>query len=817
MKKVINKLMVAILSVSTVLTMSSCDNGSKLVEMTSVSGRVLDGVLANALVCLDTNGDYSCADEQVDYKTTTDGVGTFSLKSLPSELLKASTIVVQTRSNSADNAEVVQKILAAPGVVAYYNADDLNISALLSLVTFDMNTSGKDYISATAGTMGLFGLEGEAFDLSRLNYIQYASSNTAALALRELNSALFDNTNYDAIFDAVQSYDKAARSISSSMDADYPEQIKLTAEEHLQLLEQIVYTLEELIREVMLINLGINLDFPEGLIPQRVVSSVEEINQALDDVESGHTVDLNNLSKNIVSTAAGIASAIPGPTMVVGGVITVATFFWPETPKDYTEISQQLYQDAQNLIQNELLKNKYAELVNEFIGVRTYLVQYTNATSDKERKDTYHIALLEMKKLLDKSAGAETNNDYEAAKMLLPMNKIIFTTYFLMLREQYNYAEILDKYWDESSPEVRKNALLKEWVRVYKIYRDKFYGAHGHGGDTALYNQFLSWRMGPAFVSEVYSENCGVSYCDDERTVTDKFSDFVIKYIGYGGVFSGNGDRFEPDGLAVRIRLLSTSKLAIAKELASLAYLPRFFPQNETVDGVLVSELVPEAQGVFSTIFPEELKLIFVGPLSPGCVNFNPLDRMVLPPYGCKHSDTKSDLLPSRAGDSITDLKIYFHQLMFLRSNTRWDSRVTGATITYASGESKEYKSPMPESGTSHIWRAEEVRTAFLEPSRYLTGLSSYSSSSIYRNPITALSLESSFIENDGKVTPKLLNVESSEPVTVSSAIYKHPGVSGSLDMQVTGMSFYNPDDNGSVGMMYMNFAFTPDTWGARE
>ena len=67
--------------------------------------------------------------------------------------------------------------------------------------------------------------------------------------------------------------------------------------------------------------------------------------------------------------------------------------------------------------------------------------------------------------------------------------------------------------------------------------------------------------------------------------------------------------------IALKQRLESTSKLDVSKQLTLLSYLPRMFPADEEY----VQQNIPEAQGAFSTIFPDELKLIKVGPIARAC------------------------------------------------------------------------------------------------------------------------------------------------------------------------------------------------------
>ena len=788
---------------------SRSDSSSNL---PTIQGKVSSyNYIKNANVCLDSNNDMYCSDEPSSYNTTTNDKGEFTLMNLPSDSLKKGTILAVASGEGGS-------LIAAPGIAAYYNQTNFIVSPLLTLVALGNTNDTDSYYYDTITAFSLFRSIDSAFDLSRFDYVSNSGCDTAK-ALQYINNAVYSSSEVQALLNDSQNADRTLGTLdlapNNALPDDFGEKIIADA-------KAAGIDIEKALVEEMINSLDVDVDFPESLIPKDIaISTNQEINEIMERVESAHTSDINNLAKTIASTIGDIISDIPDPfSQTVGGVISVLTLVWPETPRDYSELSTALYRDAQNMMEKKIVQTKYDSFVTRFTLLKKDLDYYANAPSDFQRRQRYANAMASLRDLLAEVIGAPGQYDKQDAEYFIPMGKILYLGYFFMRREYYRFPEVLVEDWSNLTEEEKnstKKEALKNWVDDYKDYRNIFLGPNAAGGSEAVYNRFLNRRMSDTFLKMRFDTVFDVISSYNYLILEDAFTNKKIEYRYFDAYASLNIEFFQYSAEALKQRLLSTSKLDVAKELAILSYLPRVFPTDEPY----VKENVPKAQGAWSIIFPEELKLIKVGPIARSCSESTSISAShraaIIGTNYCTHNVGTSDVLPTNIdSDAVSSVNII--------TSAAPRKPMVGINIDYRSGENKEfyfsqYTSSYPT----------EMKRFKVQDKSYLTGMPVYFTTN-YSNAIISTyfstvdrgdhgyTFRSSFVDFGDLAERNKHSILDG----VDGATYGVEKTNASADFQLIGFGMLAagvemfPDNSGvqrGAMMLYPYFRFTPDSW----
>lgn len=131
-----NKLPLSLLLTGSALILASCGGGSSN-EQTTVSGKVMDGYIANATVCLDMNKNYLC--DAAEPSTTTDANGAYTLRFTGSA---ADQVILAQAFADAKDADDGGKTLDEAGRNGFTLAAPASqasvVSPLTTLVTLDL-------------------------------------------------------------------------------------------------------------------------------------------------------------------------------------------------------------------------------------------------------------------------------------------------------------------------------------------------------------------------------------------------------------------------------------------------------------------------------------------------------------------------------------------------------------------------------------------------------------------------------------------------------------------------------------------------------
>ncbi len=788
-----------------------------LLLSSKIKGKVLVSCyLQNATVCLDNSEDFSCADEPSYLRTITASDGSFSLN-LTSAHLESKNFIVETNADSSDscnNAVIPSgRKIVAPGVAAI-DTKDFIISPMLTLVALGDPTISNSYYYDTEAVFALFYREDNLFDLSRLNYVS-SSDVVISEGLKFINNAIFNSSDVQILLQPVVQKTGGSssnnRANAKALPDDFGDNIIAAA-------QAVGISIEDVLVDAMLYLVDISFDFPESLIPAGIaISTNEEINEILRRAEESHAFDPNNLGKTIAGLIGDIAGSSPDPvSQVVGGAISVVSAIWPETPRDYSELSKALYRDAQNMITQQIIAAKYDVFVTDFLLLKGKLDHYAKAPSDIQRRQRYTDAMSAMQTLLAQVVGAPGQYDKLDAEFFIPMGKILFVGYSLMQREYYQFPETLVERWDEldeTQQEQTKEEALENWVNTYKAYRDLFFGSNASGGETAIYNRFLQRRMSDLFLKMRFDTVYEFVSSHNYLVLNDAFTDTGIEYRYYMPYGETTMSFFESSAVAIKQRLESTSKLDVAKQLTLLSYLPRIFPSDE----VYVQNNIPEAQGAFSTIFPDELKLIKVGPIARTCsVSTSINSNHTRDQNFCVHPENTSDVLPTNMDDDS------IKSIDFILSNSV-RKPMAGMNIEYKSGETKEFFF------SQYLKEVlSEKRSFSVNEGSYLTGMPIYCSPR-KNNAFISMSLStvdssdegyaySSHFVDFGDLMERRFQSVIGGP---NGATYGTEKTNASADFQLIGFGMYAADvvnypNNDLVRgemMLYPYFRYTPDAW----
>jgi hypothetical protein len=181
MSKFFNFLLLIIVS----CTIIGCSDNSS--PQSVISGKVIDGYISNAKVCIDLNKNRSC--DANEPSTHSDSAGNYSLLNENNQYADYPLIAEITKGISIDSDEPKETInkslkLVSPATVT-------TISSLTTLIYFDMLLNGKSLDTAHKDLLDYFGLDPSLSLLT--DYIKQKESNSNYAKIHAISKTAFKN------------------------------------------------------------------------------------------------------------------------------------------------------------------------------------------------------------------------------------------------------------------------------------------------------------------------------------------------------------------------------------------------------------------------------------------------------------------------------------------------------------------------------------------------------------------------------------------------------------------------------------------------
>ena len=565
----------AIFCITALLT-TSCDNsGSALSEpyLTTHSGRVLSDA-TNITVCLDTKKTYLCKDEEL-YKTNANNEGRYTLKDVPNSELNQYNIVAEVILVDQNGI----KVLAAPGMLVHQDSE-LIISPLLSLITKYSEAKIIPFTAIYEDVLTSMAID-SSIDLSKIDYKKYKSKDETFNALSVFNYNLYNTDIYQNYFFS-NDVDLGANEVTQK-GTFYSSMLNTQDQLGKPFSESI--TLRALAQHV-------ENDFLKNaaftsLLPTNIPANTsirERRYEELQDVADG-----SNMVRSIALEIVGI---IPKVGMVIGPLMDV---FWDAAEPDFSKL---IYDDVKALIRQEIENYHRVNLSAQINSVRDSINDFKRTQLKSDFQEAYQRT---------RTLFRDTANNEVMGHKMIPQLVLLANLRMMLNRELYTDVRL-------SSDPITQDQALALWVIDYKQMRDTLLN-----GERSMYEKFMKYRTD--FIKLTAWQHMGGLFWMfqyNNTKVEDEFTEFSIHYEARNRNHP-DVHRFVPSSNNIKVRLIESTRLKVAKQLSSTMLMSRLFPSNVLGDFDLAES---EKLGIDAYYVPESLKTIQIGAISYGCSLF---------------------------------------------------------------------------------------------------------------------------------------------------------------------------------------------------